>query len=201
MSRRRWSPRSCCPGGSTRSSSRWPLGTYRAKSADGLSRSMLERLAEAEAMTLDDYRADIRKRMRIREIYGQLGGLTDGVITLSATGAAPLGLQSTGDPDLCRAGLAARRPRDLVAGAACGRLAARSSGDGFRATGRRAVLSRRVVARSVRGLAASRHQVSNKPGSHEARGSRSDLELVFSRSGGGRARSLRARRVSMYRSS
>src|SRR6185503_8956264 len=28
--------------------SRWPLGTYRAKNADGLSRSMLERLAEAE---------------------------------------------------------------------------------------------------------------------------------------------------------
>jgi Asp-tRNA(Asn)/Glu-tRNA(Gln) amidotransferase A subunit family amidase len=49
-------------------------------------------------MTLDDYRADIRKRARIREIYGQLGGLTDGVVTLSATGAAPLGLQSTGDP-------------------------------------------------------------------------------------------------------
>ncbi len=78
--------------------SRGPLGTYRAKNADGLSRSMLERLAEAEAMTLDDYRADIRKRARIREIYGQLGGLTDGAITLSATGAAPLGLQSTGDP-------------------------------------------------------------------------------------------------------
>ena len=56
--------------------SRWPLGTYRAKNAEGLSRSMLERLTEAEAMTLDDYRADIRKRMRIREIYGQLGGLT-----------------------------------------------------------------------------------------------------------------------------
>ena len=78
--------------------SRWPLGTYRAKNTDGLSRSMLERLAEAEAMTLDNYRTDIRKRARIREIYGQLGGLTDGVITLSATGAAPLGLQSTGDP-------------------------------------------------------------------------------------------------------
>jgi Asp-tRNA(Asn)/Glu-tRNA(Gln) amidotransferase A subunit family amidase len=59
---------------------------------------MLDRLAEAEAMTLDDYRADLAKRARIRELYGQLGGLTDGVITLSATGAAPMGLQSTGDP-------------------------------------------------------------------------------------------------------
>jgi len=78
--------------------SRWPLNTYRSKNRDGLSRVMLERLAEAEAMTLDDYRADITNRARIRELYAQLGGLTDGVITLSATGAAPLGLQSTGDP-------------------------------------------------------------------------------------------------------
>jgi Asp-tRNA(Asn)/Glu-tRNA(Gln) amidotransferase A subunit family amidase len=78
--------------------SRWPLGTYRAKNRDALSRTMLERLAEAEAMTLDDYRADIHRRTRIREIYAQLGGLADGVITLSATGAAPVGLQSTGDP-------------------------------------------------------------------------------------------------------
>jgi Asp-tRNA(Asn)/Glu-tRNA(Gln) amidotransferase A subunit family amidase len=78
--------------------SRWPLNTYRAKNRDGLSRTMLERLAEAEAMTLDDYRADLTRRARIRELYAQLGGLTDGVITLSATGAAPLGLQSTGDP-------------------------------------------------------------------------------------------------------
>ena len=78
--------------------SRWPLGTYRAKNADGLSRSMLERLVEAEGMTLDDYRADLHRRTRIRETYAQLGGLTDGVVTLSATGAAPLGLQSTGDP-------------------------------------------------------------------------------------------------------
>jgi Asp-tRNA(Asn)/Glu-tRNA(Gln) amidotransferase A subunit family amidase len=78
--------------------SRWPLGTYRTKNADGLSRDMIERLAEAEVMTLDDYRADLHRRTRIREIYAQLGGLTDGVITLSATGAAPMGLQSTGDP-------------------------------------------------------------------------------------------------------
>jgi Asp-tRNA(Asn)/Glu-tRNA(Gln) amidotransferase A subunit family amidase len=78
--------------------SRWPLNTYRSKNRDGLSAAMLERLAEAEAMTLDDYRADINRRAMIRATYGQLGGLTDGVITLSATGAAPVGLQSTGDP-------------------------------------------------------------------------------------------------------
>lgn len=78
--------------------SRWPLNTYRAKNRDGLSRVMLERLVEAEAMTLDDYRADIAQRAQIRELFTQLGGLSDGVVTLSATGAAPVGLQSTGDP-------------------------------------------------------------------------------------------------------
>jgi Asp-tRNA(Asn)/Glu-tRNA(Gln) amidotransferase A subunit family amidase len=59
---------------------------------------MIDRFAEAETITLDNYRTDLRRRARTREVYGQLGGLTDGVITLSATGAAPLGLQSTGDP-------------------------------------------------------------------------------------------------------
>ena len=78
--------------------SRWPLNTYRSKNRDGLSRTMLERLAEAEAMTLDDYRTDTFRRARIRDIYAQLGGLADGAITLSATGAAPIGLHSTGDP-------------------------------------------------------------------------------------------------------
>ena len=78
--------------------SRWPLNTYRSKNRDGLSRVMLERLAEAEAMTLDDYRGDITRRAHIRDVYAQLGGLSDGVITLSATGAAPVGLHSTGDP-------------------------------------------------------------------------------------------------------
>jgi Asp-tRNA(Asn)/Glu-tRNA(Gln) amidotransferase A subunit family amidase len=78
--------------------SRWPLNTYREKNREALSASMLERLAEAEAMTVDDYRRDISKRASIRATYAQLGGLTDGAITLSATGAAPIGLQSTGDP-------------------------------------------------------------------------------------------------------
>jgi Asp-tRNA(Asn)/Glu-tRNA(Gln) amidotransferase A subunit family amidase len=78
--------------------SRWPLNTYRDKNRDALSPAMLERLAEAEAMTPDDYRKDISRRAGIRAAYAQLGGLTDGAITLSATGAAPVGLRSTGDP-------------------------------------------------------------------------------------------------------
>src|SRR5262249_54606146 len=42
--------------------SRWPLNTYRNRDAGKLSRAMLDRLAEAEAMTLDDYRRDLAQR-------------------------------------------------------------------------------------------------------------------------------------------
>jgi len=37
---------------------RWPLNTYRNRDASKLSRALLDRLAEAEAMSLDDYRRD-----------------------------------------------------------------------------------------------------------------------------------------------
>ena len=77
---------------------RWPLNTYAAHHREGLSKHMLERLTAAEAMSLDDYRRDIAKRTRIRAAYAQLAGLADGAITLSAAGAAPIGLSSTGDP-------------------------------------------------------------------------------------------------------
>ena len=98
-SRRRWSPALLLSRRINALEWRWPLSTYRAKNANSLSRAMLERLAEAEAMTLDDYRADIwQAGSASATSTRQLGGLTDGVITLSATGAAPVGLQSTGDP-------------------------------------------------------------------------------------------------------
>jgi len=78
--------------------SRWPLNTYRERNASLLSKAMLERLAEAEAMTLDDYRRDIAERIRIRAFFARLSSAADAAITLSATGAAPVGLESTGDP-------------------------------------------------------------------------------------------------------
>jgi Asp-tRNA(Asn)/Glu-tRNA(Gln) amidotransferase A subunit family amidase len=78
--------------------SRWPLNTYRARDAGKLSKFMLERGAKAEAMTLDDYRADLKERDRRRAVYHALAVEFDACITLTATGAAPLGLGSTGDP-------------------------------------------------------------------------------------------------------
>jgi Asp-tRNA(Asn)/Glu-tRNA(Gln) amidotransferase A subunit family amidase len=78
--------------------SRWPLNTYRARDASKLSQAMLDLSARAEALTLDDYRHDIRERDRRRAVYQSLAGEFDACLTLSAPGAAPVGLGSTGDP-------------------------------------------------------------------------------------------------------
>jgi Asp-tRNA(Asn)/Glu-tRNA(Gln) amidotransferase A subunit family amidase len=77
--------------------SRWPLNTYRARDTSKLSQAMLDLAARADAMTLDDYRRDIRERQRRRAAYQALAGEFDGCVTLSAPGAAPVGLGWTGD--------------------------------------------------------------------------------------------------------
>ena len=53
--------------------------------------------ARAEAMTLDDYRRAIEERARRRAVYHALTGEFDACLTLSAPGAAPVGLGWTGD--------------------------------------------------------------------------------------------------------
>jgi Asp-tRNA(Asn)/Glu-tRNA(Gln) amidotransferase A subunit family amidase len=77
---------------------RWPLNTYRNRDASKLSRAMLDRLAEAEAMSLDDYRRDLAQRDKDRALYAELAAECEACISLSAPSAAPMGLGSTGDP-------------------------------------------------------------------------------------------------------
>src|SRR5262249_55191932 len=78
--------------------SRWPINTYRTRDAGKLSKSMLDRGIQAEAMTLDDYRRHIADRDRRRVAYHELATEFDACITPSAPGAAPVGLGSTGNP-------------------------------------------------------------------------------------------------------
>ncbi|MBO0751229.1 MAG: amidase [Bradyrhizobiaceae bacterium] len=78
--------------------SRWPLNTYKTRDAGKLSRHMLERSAAAETMTLDNYRRDIAVREELRGAWQKLVIEFDACITLAAPGAAPLGIESTGDP-------------------------------------------------------------------------------------------------------
>jgi Asp-tRNA(Asn)/Glu-tRNA(Gln) amidotransferase A subunit family amidase len=78
---------------------RWPLNTYtRDMDRTQLSESAQNRLARAENMTQDDYGALIAERERLRAHYATLQGSFDLCVTLSATGAAPVGLGTTGDP-------------------------------------------------------------------------------------------------------
>ncbi len=77
---------------------RWPLNTYRNRDASKLSAAALSRLKEAEEMTLADYRKVIAERARIRATYARLKEAYDACVTLAASGAAPQGLGSTGDP-------------------------------------------------------------------------------------------------------
>ena len=77
--------------------SRWPLNTYRARDRCKLSQAMLDLAARADALTLDEYRRDVKERDKRRAAYHALAGEFDACVTLSAPGAAPAGLASTGD--------------------------------------------------------------------------------------------------------
>src|SRR5260370_35394466 len=65
---------------------------------------MRDRGRQAETTPLKDYRRHIADRDRRRAVYHTLGKEFDACITLSAPGAAPIGLGSTGDPVFAAAG-------------------------------------------------------------------------------------------------
>jgi Asp-tRNA(Asn)/Glu-tRNA(Gln) amidotransferase A subunit family amidase len=76
---------------------RWPLNAYRNRDPRKMSEELLAQLAIAEAMTLEDYRARLADRAQMRAVYAALAEHCDAVLTLAATGPAPLGLDSTGN--------------------------------------------------------------------------------------------------------
>lgn len=78
--------------------SRWPLNTYVDKDENKLSKGMVERLHEAEAMKIDDYRRDIQHREEIRASFAKLSSKVEACITLSAPDVAPVGIEATGNP-------------------------------------------------------------------------------------------------------
>jgi Asp-tRNA(Asn)/Glu-tRNA(Gln) amidotransferase A subunit family amidase len=78
---------------------RWPLNTFaRDMDRTKLSRGMQDRLATAEAMTLEEYQGLLARRDEIRALYARLAESCDAAISLSAPGAAPVGLETTGEP-------------------------------------------------------------------------------------------------------
>jgi Asp-tRNA(Asn)/Glu-tRNA(Gln) amidotransferase A subunit family amidase len=59
---------------------------------------MRKRLAAGRALSIEDYRTSLRRRAEIREQYARLSARYDAVVSLGAIGAAPAGLDWTGDP-------------------------------------------------------------------------------------------------------
>jgi Asp-tRNA(Asn)/Glu-tRNA(Gln) amidotransferase A subunit family amidase len=77
---------------------RWPLGSFVARDASVLSPSALERYKRSHAMTQTDYAALLARREAARAAYAALAGQVDAVVSVTAPGAAPVGLETTGNP-------------------------------------------------------------------------------------------------------
>jgi Asp-tRNA(Asn)/Glu-tRNA(Gln) amidotransferase A subunit family amidase len=78
---------------------RWPLNTYaRDLDRSRMTPAALRRLGRGEEMTLEQYQVLLEERQRVRDCYEALQRHCDACITLSAGGAAPLGIKWTGDP-------------------------------------------------------------------------------------------------------
>jgi Asp-tRNA(Asn)/Glu-tRNA(Gln) amidotransferase A subunit family amidase len=77
---------------------RWPLNTYADTDIDRLSPSSQERLRNAVKMTQADYAALLAQRDRARAAFARAAERYDAFVTLSATGAAPVGFETTGNP-------------------------------------------------------------------------------------------------------
>jgi Asp-tRNA(Asn)/Glu-tRNA(Gln) amidotransferase A subunit family amidase len=79
---------------------RWPLGTYHSRFPSGLSAAMEGRRRAGIMMTREDYCRLLAWRRGLRAEFTQAMAGFDAAITLSATGAAPVGYASTGDPGM-----------------------------------------------------------------------------------------------------
>ena len=77
---------------------RWPTAGYLRSDATKLHPVTIARFNEAKTLTQNDYAEALERRQSLRDSFARLMAKVDGAVTLAATGAAPLGLQSTGDP-------------------------------------------------------------------------------------------------------
>ena len=77
---------------------RWPFRSFAKGDPRGLSPPLRKRQEDAANFTADEYRADIAKRKAIRDRFAWVGARYDAFVLPGATGAAPIGLKSTGDP-------------------------------------------------------------------------------------------------------
>lgn len=77
---------------------RWPLGSFMARDASAISPSAQERHAQALAMKQSEYAALVAQRDAARAAYAALCAKVDATVSVTAPGAAPVGLETTGNP-------------------------------------------------------------------------------------------------------
>ena len=134
--------------------SRWPLNTYRARDMSKLSQPMHDLSVRAEALTLDDYRRDIKERDRRRAVYQALAEEFDACLTLSRRRGAGRPRLDRG-PGVRNSRLDARRSGNLASRPSGRRPSARASAARLRRRRCGAVFDRRrragvVAARLIR---------------------------------------------------
>lgn len=77
---------------------RWPLNSFMARDPHALSETIRKRHVYALGMNAAQYEAQLRRREAIRACHAALHKVADAALTLSAPGAAPVGLNWTGNP-------------------------------------------------------------------------------------------------------
>ncbi len=77
--------------------SRWPLKSVAYHDRMGISHAILARLARSDDLGLEGYRLLLKQRAELRRQFEGLMEQADGVLTLTAPGAAPRGLMNTGN--------------------------------------------------------------------------------------------------------
>ena len=77
---------------------RWPMMAFAARDPAGLSAASRERFEWQKTLTVEQYDRAVARRAEIRAQHARLRGSVDALVTLTAPGAAPIGLGWTGDP-------------------------------------------------------------------------------------------------------
>jgi Asp-tRNA(Asn)/Glu-tRNA(Gln) amidotransferase A subunit family amidase len=78
---------------------RWFFRCMRDRDINKMGPITRERVDKYEDVTLEQHRADLKERTRIRAVYAELAAVGDACITLPAPSTAPEGLGSTGNPE------------------------------------------------------------------------------------------------------
>ena len=75
----------------------WPLGELETRHGEGISAHLREGIAAGRRMTMEEYRVLLHRRDMMRARLALLADEADACITLSAPGAAPVGIAHTGN--------------------------------------------------------------------------------------------------------